>query len=414
MATHTFIDCNGLAGFMSYGCVSAGMDMVLRTGTLNFGAPMTEANRHLLGAEWNSDFSDDPQEWPRKKADAIIGCPPCSGWSVWSGAANRGPDAAAHEHTRAFMRYAAIIKPQIIVFECVQQAYTQGRETMIKYRDMVEQLSGKKYDLHHVMHNNLQLGGFSYRPRYFWVATRKGMKFTTSVVEPKTAPTVMDVIGDLAELPIQWEEQKIVEKSNPHIKWLRQRGSMVEGHMTIGGIHEERINDIFGIVGNEGWKNGEILQEALKRAVDKNNGRFPQSWITKEKKIRERNFILGYSQPGRWPADSYAHVLTGGAMFHVVHPTQPRLLTHRECARIQGLPDTWKIADVRDYSNMKATWGKAVAAQAGQWIGKTVIDALDEKNDGVAGEKIGDREYMHQTDKGFSRQAAKKKWYSKQ
>ena len=412
MTKKTFIDCNGLAGFMSYGCVDAGMEMLLRTGTLDFGAPIADSNRHLLGFGWDSEFSENPSDWPRLKADAIIGCPPCSGWSTWSSKESRGPDAKAHEHTRAFMRYAGAVKPQVIVFECVQQAYTQGRESMLRYRDMVEEVSGKKYDLHHVLHNNLQLGGFSYRPRYFWVAVRKGMKFSAPVTNPKEMPTVMDIIGDLEDLPLQWEDQKTAGRANKYVKELRRKDAKVDGHIDIGGLNSERIADIFKVVGNKGWRGGEILQEALKHAVDKNNDKFPQSWLSKEKKIRDRNFILGYSQAGRWPAESWAHVLTGAAMLHVVHPTRPRLITHRECARIQGLPDSWNIANTRDYSEMKATWGKAVAAQAGRWIGKNVIAALDENVSGPAGEKIGDREYMHHTDKGFSRHFVKKTWYA--
>lgn len=413
MTRPTFIDCNGLAGFMSYGCVTAGMDMVLRTGTLNFGAPVVDANSDHFGkGGWFSEFSSEPSDWPRAKADAVIGCPPCSGWSVWSGAANRGPDAKAHEHTRAFMRYAAAVKPKIIVFECVQQAYTQGRETMVKYRDMVEELSGRKYDLHHVMHNNLQLGGFSYRPRYFWVATQRGVKFGASVVEPKTMPLIGDIIGDLENLPLSWGEQKLTSKPSQYVRSLRRQDKKVDGHIGVTGIHQQRIKEIFDVVGNDGWQQREILQEALKRAVTKNRGKFPPSWANKAANISRRDFVLGYSQPGRWASDSWCNVLTGGALLHVVHPTQPRLLTHRECARIQGLPDSWRIEAVRDYSQLGATWGKAVAAQAGRWIGETVVGALAGQPTGESAEKIGDREYMHHMDKGFSRVAARRRWYT--
>ena len=108
MSNLEFIDCNGLAGFMSLGFIQQGMEMRLRTGTLDFGNPVAEANRHYLGNNWSSHFSDDHNDWPVMKADIVMACPPCSGWSVWSGEANRGPDAKAHEHTRAFVRYAAI------------------------------------------------------------------------------------------------------------------------------------------------------------------------------------------------------------------------------------------------------------------------------------------------------------------
>jgi site-specific DNA-cytosine methylase len=215
------IDCNGLAGFMSLGFVRAGMEMKLRTGTLNFGNPVAEVNRHHLGNSWGSYFSEDPNEWPVFEADVVVGCPPCSGWSVWSGPSNRGEDAKAHEHTKAFMQYAGRVAPKIIVFECVQQAYTQGRDVMNKYRKMVEDISNKKYDLYHIKQNNLILGGFSYRPRYFWVAVESGMPFGAAVTAPTEMPRIMDIIGDLANLPQTWNKQKYIKQPSRWVKDLK-------------------------------------------------------------------------------------------------------------------------------------------------------------------------------------------------
>lgn len=412
MADHSFIDCNGLAGFMSLGFVNAGMEMTLRTGTLNFGNPVAELNRHHLGNNWSSFFSDDESEWPEKSADVVLGCPPCSGWSVWSGPANRGPDAAAHEHTRAFMRYAAKIKPKVIIFECVQQAYTQGRETMVKYRDMVEELSGKKYDLHHVKMNNLQVGGFSYRPRYFWTAVESGMQFGTSLPELEDMPTIMDVIGDLEHLDLTWDKQLHKAEANKFTKRLRAQDNSVDGHVAKTNVHAQRINEVFDILGNQGWAGRENLSKALKNAVTQNGGKFPQSWQSVSEKIAAKDFDLGFSQPARWPANSWCNVLTGSALDHVVHPTQPRLITHREAARMQGLPDDWEFADARSYSALQSIWGKAVAEQAARWIGDMTVAALDGQPEANAGEKIGDREFLHDTDKGFSRHFVRRKWYA--
>ena len=410
MSSHTFIDCNGLAGFMSLGFVQAGMEMQSRTGTLNFGNPVAEVNRHHLGNSWNSFFSDDSSEWPLKKTDVVVGCPPCSGWSVWSGPANRGPDSAAHEHTRAFMRYAGRVAPKVIVFECVQQAYTQGRDTMNKYRLMVEEISGKKYDLYHVKQNNLQLGGFSYRPRYFWVAVRKGLKFGAQVTEPAEFPKIMDVIGDLAKLPHQWEEQKYIEKHSKFTKSLRSQNGKVNGHIGKNTIHSQRIQEVFDIIGNDGWQGNGDLGGAIKKAVEMNDGKFPQRWVDISARVLRKEYKLGFSQPYRWKEDHWCNVLTGSALDHVVHPTEPRLLTHRECARMQGLPDDWDIEGAKDYSAMQAVWGKAVPVHAAKWLGDAVVASLDGEPNGPQGELIGDREWLIDTDKGFSRHAAKKRY----
>ena len=413
MSQMTFTDCNGLAAFMSLGFVQQGMEMKLRTGTLNFGNPVAENNREHLGDNWTASFSDDPEEWPIYKTDVVLGCPPCSGWSVWSGPANRGPESKAHEHTRAFMQYAGRAKPKAIIFECVQQAYTQGRETMLKYRDMVEEISGKKYDLYHVKENNLQVGGFSYRPRYFWVAMQKGIKF--SAVTPKVTelPRIMDIIGDLAKMPQSWEKQKYTAPAPSHwVKNLRSKSGKVDGHIGKDNIHTQRIQEVFDIIGNDKWPGNGDLGGAIKLAVDMNNGQFPQKWADVAPRVSRKNFKLGFSQPYRWKEDHWCNVLTGSALEHVIHPTEPRLITHRECARMQGLPDDWNIEGTRDYSALSAVWGKAVPVQAAAWLAKAVKESLEGQPQGDETVKIGEREYLIDGDAGFSRHAAKKNWYA--
>lgn len=411
MSKPTFIDCNGLGGFLSLGLVQSGMDMISRTGTLNFGNPLVEANRKHFGNQWGTFFSDETSEWPTHQADVVAGCPPCSGWSVWSGPANRGIDSSAHDHTRALIRYAARIKPKIVLFESVQQAYTTGQDAMRSYRQVLEELSGKKYDLYHVKQNNLQLGGFSYRPRYFWVAVEEGLPFGAHVEQPKELPRIMDIIGDLAKMPRSWNSQKYIEEPSRWVQHQRSITGTVDGHIGRNNIHTQRIEQLFEIIGNENWPGNGDLGSAVKKAVDMNNGEFPQKWLDVAPRLIRREFKLGFSQPYRWKEDHWCNVLTGSALEHVVHPTEPRLITHREAARIQGLPDDWEINDAKDYSDLPAVWGKAVPLQAAKWIGTAIEASLSGKPNGPRGELVGEREYLIDTDKGFSRHAAKKKWY---
>ena len=411
MTQPTFIDCNGLAGFMSLAFTQAGMQMKTRTGSLNFGNPVAELNRHYLGSQWGTYFSDDPDEWPVVKADVVVGCPPCSGWSVWSGPTNRGPDSKAHEHTRAFMKYAGRVKPKVIVFECVQQAYTQGRDVMNKYRQMVEEISGKKYDLYHLKHNNLLVGGFSFRPRYFWVAVESGLKFGINVDKPKKLPRIMDIIGDLAQLPQTWEKQPYTSEPSSWVKHLKSKDNMVDGHIGKDNINAQRVLEVFKIIGNENWHGNGDLGSAAKKMYEMNGNKFPQNWIDISDRILRKEFKLGFSQPYRWKEDHWCNVLTGSALDHVVHPTEPRLITHRESARMQGLPDDWEIEGARDYSALSAVWGKAVPVQAARWLGNAIVASLEGQPSGPQGELIGEREWLLDTDKNFSRHSAKKNWY---
>lgn len=409
------VDCQGLAGFMSLGFVNNGFTIAHRTGTLDFGNAAAEENRHLLGYDWDADFSDDPNDWDTfNDVDVVAGCPPCSGWSTWSGTQYRGPDSPAHAHTRAFIQYAGRQAPRAVVWECVQQAFSQGRSMMVEYRDALESVSGKQYDLYHVKHNNLQLGGFSYRSRYFWVAVEKGLPFGVNMPELKSLPTMNEVIGDLADLDWQWSSQPYRDSATGYVSHLRSQNGRVDGHIGRSGIHRQRISDLFDAVGgSDGWPSGRngSTEAVLKRVVDE-TGEFPGAWANLGDRLTEKDMRLGFSQPYRWNANSWCNVLTGSALDHVVHPTRPRLLSHRECARIQGLPDSWLIEPVQNYSALPSIWGKAVPLQAATWIAGNVKTALEGGDVGDTGELIGDREWLIYSDAGFSRQAVKKRWYS--
>lgn len=411
-----FVDCNGLAGFMSLGWVQQGWEMAYRAGTLDFGSVCVTSNRHLFLGEWEFTFSDDPDEWRVPDGiQAVVGLPPCSGWSVYTGGAlgriNRGPQAKAHAHTRALIQYAGRVKPEAVVFECVQQAFTQGRDVMLEYRDMLELISNRRYDLYHVKHNVLQIGGFAFRERYFWVAVREGLTFGATNDWPDEIPTVMDVIGDIQNLPETWEKQPYRQPISRWASNLRSHDGTLDGHITRQNIHGTRITDIFDALGGpDEWDPRAGLGDMLRKAHEK-NGELPVSWSNKAEKIVENDFYIGFSQPYRWRADRAANVLTGSALDCVIHPTQPRPITHREAARIQGLPDAWRIKPSRDYSPLPATWGKAVSAHAGAWIAGLVRDALNGSPGVFRGELIGDREWLLDCARGFSRAAVAKRYH---
>jgi site-specific DNA-cytosine methylase len=412
MSDLRFVDCNGLAAFMSLGFTQAGFEMVHRTGTLDFGNKMAEANRHLLGGQWQSQFSDDPRQWdiPRD-VQVVAGLPPCSSWSCWTGPANRGKDAKAIKHTWDLVTYAGRVKPTATVYESVGQAYTQGRETMLEMRRHLESESGLKYDLHHVRMNNLMVGGRSYRPRYFWVTVREGLPFGTRSALPDLVPSIMDVIGDLQDATDTWDEQPYAQEPSRWVQSQKSASGVYDGHKTKDNIHHDRIKDIFTALRRHGedWNWGEGLSRALQR-VHELDSKLPESWFMQSEKIIGRNFDMGFSLPYRWPGDQWANVLTGGCLNMVVHPTRPRCITHREAARIQGLPDDWKIKPVRDYVPMQDAWGKAVSVDAGRWIANQLKDTLND-NPGEPGELIGDREFLHNTDKGFSRPFARRRYF---
>jgi site-specific DNA-cytosine methylase len=240
------------------------------------------------------------------------------------------------------------------------------------------------------------------------------MPFGAEAIAPAEMPTMMDVIGDLEDLDMSWDPQPYRKAPSKFVEHLRNESGVVDGHINKTNLEGQRIKEIFDILGNDGWKPMTPVSKALREAVAKNNDQFPQAWLAQEEKLRASDFNMGFTMPCRWDGNSWAHVMTGGALDHVIHPTLERRITHREAARLQGLPDDWEFAAAKDYSPLSATWGKAVAVQAAEWIADAAKASLEGQPNGPQGELIGDREWLVNTDKGFSRQAVKKKYYTKE
>lgn len=72
------IDCMSFAGGFTLGMVQAGFKLVgKREMKGGFGVANCEANRHLLGYDWQAQACD-PKDWQVVPAEVVFGNPPCS------------------------------------------------------------------------------------------------------------------------------------------------------------------------------------------------------------------------------------------------------------------------------------------------------------------------------------------------
>lgn len=394
------VSCNGLAGGGELGVIQSGFELVHRCGDLNLGFNNPRANRHLTGWKWNDEFSDDPNDWhtPRD-VDFVYGNPPCAGFSTMSAKEFRGIHSPANVHMHKFTEYAARVAPSVAAFESVQQAFTGGRELMQILRDKMEATSGHQYDLVHLKHNNASLGGAANRPRYFWVATR--IPFGVEYPEPDLVPTLKDSLGDLQGMHQTWEKQPY---RYPETWWSSRRRSpdgATDGHIGRKLTHAQRIHALLDALDGE-WPEGWREEDAC-RAIYAKYGRLPDIWQSQQERLIRRNFDMGFNQLQRWKWNAPARVLTGAALDQAMHPTEPRLFTHREAARIQGYPDNWRLWPLREVKSAPRQWGKGVPADAGRWLGYWVKRALEGDPGTMRGEPIGDRERLLSVDKGFKK-----------
>lgn len=405
------IDCHGFGGGFTLGVVQAGFELQAKfSREVGFGVYNTLANRQLLGQGWHS-YASDPALWERMDADLVFGNPPCSGFSTLSNAKFRGTDSKINDYMWELINYAGRVAPPIVAWESVQTTFRQGLELMRQLRARLEDVSGYKYTLYHVLHNNLSHGGVSMRKRYFFVAARIPFGVDLGrvdrdgrLVETDHVPTLADALRDLAPLGLTMANQvyptiqmvgdervRVMNSSTWAQREMHSGSGVVDGHDIAHAKSNDRALEVFEYEGTE-WKPGERLSDVLQRFYAE-HGYLPKGWYypskivdpdtgevvitTKAQRLVDTQFNMGYSQPVRWHGDRPANVITGGGAHGIIHPWLNRFFTHRELARIQGFPDDWRIWPVRAAPDVGPAWGKGVPVQAGRWVARWARAALE-------------------------------------
>lgn len=388
--TYTAVDCQGFAGGFTLGVVQAGFKLIAKREMKGgFGVPNCEANRHLLGDEWQTE-AVNPNAWsvPFGGADLVFGNPPCSGFSVLSTKSFRGQDSKINACMWAFAEYAARVRPTIAIFESVQLAFTQGRELMRGLRAKVEELTGEQWTLTHVLHNAYSVGGPAMRKRYFWVVSRVPF----GVEEPKYEryPTLRDTIGDLEAQTESWEPRLYSMEPTWYSQQFRSASNEVDGHISIDNPNTRRTR---ALIDSVEWNPGEHAQIVTRRYFDE-HGDLPPGWEHLVDKLKGQDFFQGFNTPTMWRPDEWCRVITGAGLLNGVHWSQRRTFTHREAARILGFPDDWLINPIRKVPGLFLTWGKGITVHCGRWIADWARRAIDGEPGSLVGDSIGDREFL--------------------
>lgn len=380
------IDCQGFAGGFTLGVVQAGFTLAGKRELPGaFGVASCEANRHLLGDAWETNVGDWTT-WTPYRVPLVFGNPPCSGFSLLSHKDFRGSASPINSCMWALINFAARCDPEMVIFESVQPAFSQGRDLMQALRASLEEQVGRPYDLVHVLHNANAVGGCAERRRYFFVASR--IPFGIEIPTVTRVPTLMDAIGDLRGLGNTWNPQPYRYPSSWWSRRLRSNSGVVDGHYT---RLSPAITRALELMNGVEWGEGENVSNVARRYFT-THGRLPDSWAGVGEKLIGNDFKMGFYQMHRWKAEGVTRVVTGAAPNMVLHPHENRTMTNREAARIQGFPDDWTIRPLRAVPAVSATWGKGIPVDCGRWIAGWARAAIEGSPGTHVGEEIGERE----------------------
>jgi site-specific DNA-cytosine methylase len=411
-----FVDCQGLAGAWSLGTAQAGFDLLHRVALPGgFGNAVMEENRSKfrgLNTWWHQEDGTPADGWtPQMNVSFLCGTPPCSGFSLMNaskGENARGPGSLINNCMRELITYAGMCTgsdgrpgPEIVSFESVQGAYTQGRSLMVELLTILNELTYARYatdsrfdvpryEITHVLMSGGSVGAAQMRHRYFPVFHR--IPFGVDQPPERHVTTYEMAIGDLQGAKLQWEDQRYKRKDRFQFQTDRRRDDgLFDSHVT---KDEGRVADVIHQFW-DGWNIGENLTQSLERRGIR-PPELEKSWNEAEQKYN------GWSWPVKIRPDRCGYVLTGGAIHGVVHWAEPRLLTVRECSRLMGYPDAWTWPTGN--SGQASMWiGKCCPVNSGQWLSEWALRAL-EGDPGEPGAKIGEDENL------FNCTLAYKKW----
>jgi DNA (cytosine-5)-methyltransferase 1 len=269
--------------------------------------------------------------------DILLGGPPCQGFSTLG---KRKDNDKRNSLIDTFLEICEGVKPKLIIIENVSGIRSKKHQNGFTYPEYVEnnlnhQLSDTRYCVRTISLNALDYGLAQTRRRWFLFAIRMDLpdpiglldKVLINIENQKVekARVLRDVIGDLP--PIESGE------GNEVIEYYKNRKKIVVfNHRSLN--HSKQLVERFSFVPPGGGLQNvprHLLKTHLQRMQE---GIYGNGGHTKN--IYGR---LEWDKPCGTIVAGIDKITCG----RFVHPEANRLLTPRECARIQSFPDSFRF-----------------------------------------------------------------------
>ena len=315
--------------------------------------------RHNLGLE-------------REQLKAIIGGPPCQGFSRNIPAEYRYIDDPQNQLYKSFLDFVKEFKPLYVIMENVPEILT-AYKGLFKYQ-ITNQLESLGYKVISSSLNAAKYGVPQTRSRAFFIASlerlivlpnpthnddeikvkskNKELYYQTNLLKYNSSPivTVKDAIGDLPELNAGQKYDEDRYPSDPQTSYqtlIRHNSSKITNHIAraLSSIQMSRV-------------------KLLKEGQDARN--LPPE-LAPKKHYSGAYGRLYWDQPAKTITRWVFHPGSG----RFFHPTQDRTITIREAARLHSYPDTFHFLGT--YTEMASQIGESVPPLLAKTIAECII-----------------------------------------
>lgn len=351
-----------LGGGMTIGIEQAGFETKMNLEIKGYGAAI-RLNRpdipySYAGLDDFFDWERAAEEIAEDPPPLAYGSPPCQGFS----GVNRrsAPDAAKNQFLIKAVDTATRMKAEVTILENIPRSMSLGRSM---YNEMFELARRRDYTLSVHRHEVAQFGVCQRRKRVMFVLERRGHEMEWPSHPTTDAPTVREILGDLANSEPWHPSQFDVESG--FIDSLVETPYAMEAQ----NAHQEALRNPEGMTWNH------RLIAAPERYTEVPQGKqwtaMPRESMTDKERARiEAESLFNAVETYRLHPDRLAPCFTGA--INKLHPDLNRYLTVREGARLMAFPDDWRWPVSNDYAQMAA----GVCPPVVRWFSEVVMSEL--------------------------------------
>lgn len=322
----------------------------------------------------------DTELIPYRGVDVVMGGPPCQGFSI-SASSRRRQDDPRNFLYLEFIRVVSVVHPQVVLIENVKEItrfkLPDGRLLCDDIKDRLAELG---YAAEIVTLNASSFGVPQARVRAFILGSKDVRRLNDAVnnlrimnevgngllSESSNLPiSLWDAISDLPSVePWKVSEDAILgyasQPRNPFQASLRKDSTAVFNHVPMR--HTPRMIERFRHQIEDSSRQFSALPEELTPRARGN------STISSGKTYDQNHRRLDPTKP--------SPTITASFYSSFIHPFQPRNLTVREAARLQGFPDTFV------FRGKRTTLSKKLLTRKGEF-GDLSLDQFNQVGNSV-------------------------------